>query len=291
MAERPGEMRGATGTTATDYRYRGDYSGRDQERIRADIERTRAEMTETVNEIEERLSPETLRDQAVSAVREATIGRAEDMAQSATRTVRGLSSDLMGTIRDNPIPSALIGIGIGWLLLGRSSEREYEYEYRGRGYPYDESGQRMRPASGVRATAERVEDSAERLAKQAAEQAGDISSEAKQRVGEFGDEAREQIEHVSMEARRGVERARSRLSQAVEDSPLTVAAAALAVGAAIGAAIPESRTEEELFGAANEQLMAKAREAASDTADKVKHVAEEARYAAAEAAKQEGLTT
>ena len=61
---------------------------------RRDIERTRAEMSETIEAIQERLSPTNLKEQvmeqvreqvqeAKDAVREATIGKVENIMQSA----------------------------------------------------------------------------------------------------------------------------------------------------------------------------------------------------------------
>src|ERR671917_2654521 len=64
------------------------------ERTRAEIERTRADMGETVDAIQQRLSPENLKEQAKDRVRETTVGRA------------------METIRENPLPAALTGIGL-----------------------------------------------------------------------------------------------------------------------------------------------------------------------------------
>ena len=45
------------------------------EQIRAEIEDTRSEMSQTINEIQDRLSPENLMGQVKDTVREATIGK------------------------------------------------------------------------------------------------------------------------------------------------------------------------------------------------------------------------
>src|ERR687896_800018 len=76
------------------------------ERTRVEIERTRADMSETVDAIQERLSPESLKEQAKDRVKEATVGRAQDAG-----------SGIVGTIRANPLPAALTGVGLGWLLV------------------------------------------------------------------------------------------------------------------------------------------------------------------------------
>src|SRR5687767_343598 len=54
-----------------------DSDDRETERIKADIEDPRAELGQTLNEIQERLSPEHLMGQVKETVREATIGKVE----------------------------------------------------------------------------------------------------------------------------------------------------------------------------------------------------------------------
>ncbi len=93
---------------------------------RAEIERTRADMSETVDAIQERLSPENLKEQAKDRVKEATVGRAQEAG-----------SGIMETIRANPLPAALTGIGLGWLLVSARRSASGQTRYRGRAYPYD----------------------------------------------------------------------------------------------------------------------------------------------------------
>jgi ElaB/YqjD/DUF883 family membrane-anchored ribosome-binding protein len=113
---------------------RGD---RELEGIRSEIERTRAEMSETLNAIQYRLSPDYLRGQAREKVRDATVGRAKHMAGKAGRKARSLPSALMEKMKDNPLPAALMGLGLGWLMMGGSkdrSEKRYYSEKRYRQY-------------------------------------------------------------------------------------------------------------------------------------------------------------
>src|ERR1044072_9218087 len=61
------------------------------EQLRADIEDTRAEMTQTINEIQERLSPEHLVGQVKETVREATIGKVEKVMERVGETISGVT--------------------------------------------------------------------------------------------------------------------------------------------------------------------------------------------------------
>src|ERR1041384_1722218 len=109
----------------------------DPDQIRAEIEDTRAEMSQTINEIQERLSPEHLMGQVKETVREATIGKVERIMNKVGDTIGGMAEparevmDRAGsTIKDagtsvangvsrTPIPIALIGLGVGMLLIQR----------------------------------------------------------------------------------------------------------------------------------------------------------------------------
>ena len=57
------------------------------EQLRAEIEDTRAEMSQTINEIQERLSPENVMGQVKEKVREATIGKVERVMNRVGETI------------------------------------------------------------------------------------------------------------------------------------------------------------------------------------------------------------
>jgi hypothetical protein len=99
-------------------------------RLRADIALTRAEIGSTLGALQEKLSPAAIAEQARSAVREATIGKVENMVHTAESTIKGTSHSLGDTIRRHPFSAALAGIGLAWLLSRRRSE-ERRYYRRG----------------------------------------------------------------------------------------------------------------------------------------------------------------
>ncbi|MCA1569920.1 MAG: DUF3618 domain-containing protein [Chloroflexi bacterium] len=89
--------------------------------IRADIEETRLEMGDTLNELGGRLEPSHLVEQAKENVREATIGRVEE-------TAKGISDMVMDTIKRNPIPAAMAGAGLALLWKNRSQGSNDQYK-------------------------------------------------------------------------------------------------------------------------------------------------------------------
>lgn len=104
----------------------------DPEAIRLQIQRTRSRMGVTIDEIQKRLSPDYIKEQATETLREAASDRVEQFTQTAEDTMNSWRMNAMNTIKDNPVPAALIGIGLGWLLLSernRDDEYDFDYEY------------------------------------------------------------------------------------------------------------------------------------------------------------------
>ena len=253
------------------------------ERTRAEIERTRADMGETVDAIQGRLSPENLKEQAKDRVKEATVGRAQ-----------GAGSTIMETIRANPVPAALTGIGLGWLLMSAGRQSSDQLRYRDRAYdsydypsPYEERGSSVpsagqaldRAQSRVGESASRARDTVEEGAGQVQERAGQVAGQAQDQVSRLGDQARYQAQRAS-----------GGFQRMLRENPLAVGALAVGAGAAVGLAIPETSQEHEVMGEARDTFVQKAQEKAQEAQQKVQRVAEEAQSAAEEEAENQGLT-
>ena len=104
----------------------------DPDQIREQIERTREDMSHTLNELQQRLSPQHLADQAKATVREATVGRVHGLVGSAGDTAsqvavraQDAAETVADQVREHPVPVALAGVGAGlvWWMMRRSSSR------------------------------------------------------------------------------------------------------------------------------------------------------------------------
>lgn len=60
-------------------------------------------------------------DDAKTSARAATLGRLEDIATQAGDAMNDTKDTLIDTVRQNPVPAALVGFGLAWLLMNRSS--------------------------------------------------------------------------------------------------------------------------------------------------------------------------
>jgi hypothetical protein len=78
------------------------------------------------------------------------------------------------------------------------------------------------------------------------------------------------------DARRGVQRAERGLQSTYRENPLALGAAALALGAVAGFALPRTNREDELLGGARDGVLRKAGDAAHRAAVSVSHLAESA---------------
>jgi len=292
--------------------------------IRANIEQTRAEMSETIDAIQERLNPTHLKEQAKEQVREqfeeakemvreATIGRVENMVQQASDTVSDARYTMMDTIRENPIPAALVGLGLGWLFMNRSSrtpvrvsgrggvrgDRYYNEQsryYNNQGGYYNNQGQYYDDRRGynnsgmvdqsrqvIGNTVSRAQDTASNLASNVTDTASNLASNVTETASNLADQAQYQAQRVE-----------DRFQNTLQENPLAVGAIALALGTAVGLALPQTQRENELMGEARDTLIDRAQEVAQDTVEKVQRVASEVTSSTAETvreqAREQGLT-
>ena len=119
-------------------------TNRRTQKIRAEIEHTREEMSETIEAIQERLQPGNIVADASERVRAAATEKVRNMADTASETARNamdrtreMTGDVAEIGRQNAIPAALIGAGVAWLIIDRfregHSHRSWDRSSRGPG--------------------------------------------------------------------------------------------------------------------------------------------------------------
>ena len=280
----------------------GNYNpiAKDPADIQRDIQHTRAEMTETVDAITARFEPEYLKEQAKDVVRS---------------TARDAGSSMIDTIKDNPVPALLTAVGIGWLLTQGASgsdrdRRDYEEHYfriYGRYPDYRRAYVTLRDPQygqgghdgghdGGRSMGDRASDAADH----ARNRAGDAVEGARQKAGDLADRAGDRLHEAEEQAAYYGRQATSWLQSQVNRNPLGVGAAALAAGALVGMAVPETDAENRLIGeqaekvkreakSAAEEKLDQAKTVASRVADEAKDKAEDVAQKAKSEAKKEGL--
>jgi hypothetical protein len=258
----------------------------DTERLRAEIERTRREMGLTLDEIKAQLAPSRLREQAKARMKEASVGRAR-------RAARGANTQVRSTIKEHPLMSAVMGLSAFWLLKegiqSAREEKEFREFERAPEREYLESeplAESLAEEPGLRGA---YRERAEGRLESARERAGQVGEEVRERAGEFGRKAKGKVSHYAGRGRETTsqqkEKVKSAFSRMLEERPLVLTTAAVALGAVIASLIPESRKERELMGERKEKVTGKLKEQAQESFEKAKTVAKDTAEFAKEEAK------
>ena len=198
----------------TDYT-RGPGEARGPADIEADIRRTRDRMGDDIEAIGDKLSPDRIKQRAKQAV---------------SRKTRETGQNIWRTAKENPVPTAIVALGLTLLFRARRKDREEN----GNGYSsyspdqwsmqgdYDSEGMKEKAQHAVSAAGDKVQD----VAHQAAQKA--------KRTG-------------------------NKLQEFFESNPASAGAGVIVLGAAVGALIPETQKEKQLMGSARDELVGQAK--------------------------------
>ncbi len=261
-------------------------------RIREQIEHTRANLSGTIGELQDRLSPENLVSQAGDAMRDAVEHKVKTMVNTASNTAsrvaeqaRSSAESLSSQMQSHPLPSALVLGGLAWWMMrGRRSSYRYDDSAMSGVVPavavgalgyyllshrmleqgglaaeeYGEYEFRGEAGSGGGSLGERV--------RHVGETADEYRQRAQAAVGAYADRAAEQARHFRDATRTRMEETTTMLLERSEqlgetvdrwmhENPLTVGVAAFALGAIAGLSIPTTETEHRTLGVARDSLM------------------------------------
>ncbi len=333
--------------------------------IEREVEATRASVEETVEALKDKM----------------TLGQMVDEAAGYFKGSGGpqLFSNLGAQVRDNPLPLALVGVGLVWLMSGRGQPQirshaygkskggyaSYDYRlmaeedeavYAGASHPdyagrssgvddtwseYESDGSRRRSGDGnghgmrrkmhdardmASGAATGVIGAASRLASGVGTAASALGSAASSAAGgarsgadaawrggasayrgasRFGSGAYEGAAQYGSGAYRGMSRfgsgaysgaaragyrTRDSFSELLEREPLVLGAFGLAIGAALGALMPRTSTEDRLMGETRDQLLEDAEAYGREQFERGQRVAEEAYRTAREEVDAQGLS-
>jgi ElaB/YqjD/DUF883 family membrane-anchored ribosome-binding protein len=240
---------------------------------RREIERTRAQMGGTIDEIQERLTPGYIADQARSSV--------VDMAD-------GLRTRVQTSVRENPIPAMITAAGLGYLLFrafssngnghsngnGYSTPVEGDYAYGSYG-PSGTYGSTEPGGSPVAGMKSKIDDMTGTAASKV--------EDAKTAVSQTAQAGMAQAQEMARTAGERTSRTADTVKRAISDNPAAAVVVALGVGAAAGMALPKTQVEDRYLGSAGEEVV----DRAGEMVDQVGHKAKRAAERAGDAARQE----
>jgi ElaB/YqjD/DUF883 family membrane-anchored ribosome-binding protein len=137
----------------------------------------------------------------------------------------------------------------------------------------------------VSKTTDKLSDTASRVA----DRVSDTTGQVQDRAGDLAGQVRGNVDGWADEAQERFYEARSQYERFVDETPLAVGAVALALGVAVGMALPGTSREDRMLGPARERLMDQAQDVAHDAAQKVQRVVDEVQSTAKEEAQKQGL--
>lgn len=197
-----------------------------------DVEHARGRLNKTVEALKEKMTP-------------------SELFEEASRTMGSAGQWAIEQAKANPVPFALIGVGLAWLLAGAGRNSKA---------PPATQTEYARSIAHRQAAANGGENLGDRLSgmgRDAADAVSETYGAARDKVAEGYESAAQTV---------GAYTARTRLSlrEVLENDPLIAGAASVVVGMAIGAALPATETETRLMAPVRDSLV----EGGSDLARK-----------------------
>ncbi len=296
--------------------------------IRSEIERTRAEMDQTFDALESKMTPGQILEEVWYLTRGGT---------------RAGASKLWHVAREHPLPATVIGLGLGWLVVessrgnGRSSHvlgrsgstgrsNLYESSAGYGAYPetyntdYLESWEATEGGSGrlssaagavkdaaahaghsIKDAAHHAKDTVSGAASSAGHRVSEAADTVRHRASDLGHTTREKASELKGLTREKASELKSRTRyqarqaqtgfwQMMEENPMAVGIATLALGVLAGLSLPSTRKEDELLGETRDKLVDRMEEVGREALDKGKQVAGTAVDTLKEEAENAGLT-
>ena len=254
------------------------------DQLRAEAAETRQRVSQDVEALAHKVSPQNLKQEAKQSIKDAghrvmddakdaghrAMDNVKDTANEAVTVTRGFASDVGRAARENPIPTAMIGVGLGWLAYAavqrRSSRTQEPYP---RNYDSYANGTANVYSRGI---AERGRETAERYQSQLT----NAAERGREKTSEFA-------RGVSDNAERRARQVANRATNLYEDNPLMVGALTLGAGLAVGAMLPHTSVEDRMVGEYRDKLFDRVKDGAENA---VEHGKSALVDAAADAAKQ-----
>ena len=248
--------------------------------LEREAEAARAKVAGTAESIRSRMTPGQLIDEFTGAFSGGDGGQA--------------LNNLKSQVRDNPLPIALVGAGLAWLMLGsgnsghtaRDGSREDARFSTRSDIPSSATGSAPQSGMSLGQGARNLAESGSDALHGAADSIGSMMSDAVESVRSTVADAADQVSDAAAGVTRPVANAGKSAQNLIAQEPLVLGAIGFAIGAAIGALLPTTDVEEEILGGYRDQAQAKAsdlldkgvsaaKEIAAETYDTLKSEADE----------------
>lgn len=218
------------------------------ERLEREVDEARSRLGRTASELSDRLSPGEIMDQALGLAREhgGEFGR-----------------NLGAQVKNNPMPMILTSVGITWMMMASGNN--------GTAHPYVKHDMATGTATGAGtgANGNGLKDKLGNAASKSRDKAGEMG----ERMHDATDNMKESIHGAAGHARESAQNARDSLAHFYRDQPLIAGSLGIAIGAALGALVPPTEMEDDMFGEARDRSVDAAKSTAAKKYDEVRESA------------------
>lgn len=212
-----------------------DDADKSPEQLEREVDQARSRLGRTASELSDRLSPGEIMDQALGMAREhgGEFGR-----------------NLGAQVKNNPMPMILTSVGLTWMMMASGKN--------GAAHPYVKHDMSTGKDGNGAGTASGLEDKAGAM--------GD-------RMHDAADNMKESMQGATEHAMESAQNVRDSLAHFYRDQPLIAGSLGIAIGAALGALVPPTEMEDDMFGDASDRSVDAAKSTASKKYDEVRESA------------------
>lgn len=219
---------------------------RSSEDIEREVEAARDDLDRTVDALKDKMSPGQLIDEISRSFKGGGAGE--------------LMENLGAQVRENPMALAMIGAGMAWLMMGsgRKTTDSAAAAYQNPGLAGQTRTDQERTDlahSGLAKAAGGVADKVSQAASGAKDALGEAASSAKDALEGAAEHAKASVQGLGEQAGAAGRKAARTFEDILQQEPLIIGALGLAVGVAVGAALPSTPLEDRTFGAARDDLV------------------------------------
>ncbi|HEY2051501.1 MAG TPA: DUF3618 domain-containing protein [Caulobacteraceae bacterium] len=249
--------------------------------LEVEVEAQRSRLEETADALKDKMTPGEVFEEASRAVGDAG---------------QEVLARLLDQARRNPMAVAVVGAGLVWLMKSSDQDRGVAHAAREGARHFGRQTQDLGEDLGRRA--HDMGQSLSRSTHDLQDQASERVSQVKEKVSDMKDQVGDAVAHareagrsaagkVTSSAQNSAQLAQETgrwfgqiIEDVVREEPLILGAVGVAVGFAIGSALPRTSVEDQTLGQAHDSLVEKGREVVHETLEQAGNVAEAA-YAAA----------
>lgn len=245
--------------------------------IEEQIEETRHHLSDTLEELQRRLSPQDIFSETVNYL----------------KSNKGLGRSINTTVREHPVPIGLIGLGVTWLIASSASgdqsrhgishseaSSSYGTTSTGESQSKQKARQKMSDAKSkaseaTAAAKDKLQDAKSSLsgATEQRHQQGGHMQESYQNARNQGSKLARNLRQNYQQ--RG-EQMRHRANSIIEERPLAVVAIGFGIGAALGLMLPSTERENRLLGDTRDDLKHRALEEGQEQFERAREKVESA---------------